>query len=66
MSLTASQGRILGTVRRDGPHAYTGVAARPIARLEEMGLVTVDWDSSLDKAKGRLRWHITVTAKEQA
>lgn len=64
MSLTTSQRRILDTVRRDGPHTYTGVATRPIERLEELGLVTVDWDSSLDKTKGRLRWYITVTAKE--
>jgi hypothetical protein len=62
--LTASQARILDRARTDGPRTYTGVASRPIKALERLGLVTVDWDASLDAAKGRLRWRITVTAKQ--
>jgi hypothetical protein len=27
--------------------------------LEHRGLITVDWDASLDDTKGRLRWHLT-------
>lgn len=64
--LTASQGRILAAVRKDGPRVYTGRATKPIERLEALGLVTVDWDADLDATKGRLRWRITVTAVRDA
>ncbi len=60
MSLTAPQHRILDAVRRDGVRVYTGVAARPIKRLEILGYVSVQWDADLDHTKGRLRWRITV------
>jgi len=61
--LTVAQARILAAVR-EGPRTYNGRAAKPIERLEALGLVTVEWDMDLIvKGNGTATlWRITVTA----
>jgi hypothetical protein len=62
--LTEPQARMLAAVQA-GPRIYNDRARSRIERLEKLGLVDVDWDADLDSQKSRLRWRITVTAKEQ-
>jgi hypothetical protein len=44
MRLTSSQADVLKTVHRNGPTRYNGLMRRPLAKLEGMGLITVDYE----------------------
>lgn len=59
--LTEPQARLLAKVRQFGSRVFNARARRPIERLENLGLVSVDWDMDL-VAMGGVRWRITVTA----